>query len=102
MDANQLFNKIEELLNKKCECEKMLELLTWGSCLILGGYGFWFFFKVKTLQPLALDNIKNVVGKLTWKNTLNLILHSFVWSYMIYGNIIEYLLLLYKLWSVSV
>jgi len=80
----------------------MLGLLTWGSCLILVGYGFLFFFKVKTLQPLALDNTKNAVGKLTWKNTLNLILHSFVWSYMIYGNIIEYLLLLYKLWSVPV
>ncbi len=80
----------------------MLGLLTWGSCLILVVYSFLFFSKVKTLKPLALNNIKNAVGKLDWKNTLNLILHSFVWSYMIYGNIIEYLLLLYKLWSVPV
>ena len=40
----------------------MLDLLVWGSWLILGGYSCWFFFQAKTFQPLTLDNLA-----LTWE-----------------------------------
>lgn len=40
----------------------MLDLLMWGSWLILGAYCLWFFFKAKTFQPLTLDDLA-----LTWR-----------------------------------
>jgi len=40
----------------------MLELLMWGSWIILGVYSSWFFFKAKTFQPLTLEDLA-----LTWK-----------------------------------
>ncbi len=40
----------------------MLETLVISVFLILGGYGFWYFFKAKTYQPLELNDLS-----LMWK-----------------------------------
>ena len=40
----------------------LLEVLTFGFWITLLGYGLWFFFKAKTVQPLTIDDLA-----LTWK-----------------------------------
>lgn len=40
----------------------MLGFLVWVFWLVLGGYGFWFFFRAETFQFLTLDDLA-----LTWR-----------------------------------